>query len=195
MTRNVILVAGIIFGALSFFSVESPAVNLMSKDDAVPAVLGPDHQLVTESKDLTTRLSRIKERLGGSLVYLNKETRGVDSPALKTDFVFAVEDGKKVGVAVYDVQPGRWGPIEFMIALDPDKGTVTKVVVISFEEKTGRPIAGGSFLSQFRGKGVKDKFVVGEDVTNVSSATISVESAAFAVKKVVTLYDEFYLKK
>ncbi|MHB9154230.1 MAG: FMN-binding protein, partial [Endomicrobiales bacterium] len=75
------------------------------------------------------------------------------------------------------------------------KGTVTRAVVISFEEKTGRPIARGSFLSQFTGKGIKDKFVVGEDVTPVSGATISAESAAFAVKKAIVLYDEFYLKR
>ncbi|MHB9154232.1 MAG: FMN-binding protein [Endomicrobiales bacterium] len=195
MARKSFFASAVVFGALLMVTAESPAINLMSRDDAVPAVLGPGHQLVAESKDLAPRLSRIKERLGGSLIYANQAARGVDSPALHADFIFAVKDGRKVGVAVYDVEPGRWGPIEFMIALDPDNGTVTRVVVISYEEKTGRPIGRGSFLSQFTGKGIKDKFVLGEDITQVSGATISAESAVFAVKKAIVLYDELYLKK
>ncbi|MHB9154229.1 MAG: hypothetical protein ACYC5N_00885, partial [Endomicrobiales bacterium] len=66
----------IVCGMLFILSTDVRAFNLLSRDDAVTAVLGSDHQLVAESKDLAPRLSRIKERLGGSLIYPNQAARG-----------------------------------------------------------------------------------------------------------------------
>ena len=108
------------------------------------------------------------------------------------DFYFAVKDGNKRGVAIFDEEPGKWGPVDFIIGLDL-KGVVTRVEVISYEEKRGQPIARHSYMSQYEGKTSKSALTVGKDINGVSGATISSRCATFAVKKAIILYEELYL--
>jgi Na+-translocating ferredoxin:NAD+ oxidoreductase RnfG subunit len=97
-------------------------------------------------------------------------------------------------VAIIDVEPGKWGPVEFITAMDL-KGTVKRVKVMSYQEQRGRPIARNSFLNQYRGKSSSSPMQVGKDIVGVSGATISSRSATFAVKKAIVMYEEVYLKK
>lgn len=173
----------------------SYAFVLLTKKQALKKVFGKGREIVTETKRLEGEsLARIKKRLGGKLVHFQKgsESKKVKAKT-KFAFHFALKDGQKTGVAIIDVEPGKWGPVKFMIAMDL-KGTVRKVRVMSYQEKRGRPIARLSFLRQYRGKTSKSRLKVGKDITGVSGATISSVSATFAVKKAILLYEEFYLK-
>lgn len=105
-----------------------------------------------------------------------------------------MKDGKKTGVAIIDEEPGKWGPVDFIIALDL-RGAVTRVEVLSYQEKRGQPIARHSFMSQFEGKTSKDPIQVYKDITGVSGATISSRCTTFAVRKAIVLYEELYLNK
>lgn len=182
---------------LSFvLSANCYAMRLLTKEEALKKVFGPDAQIVTETKELVEPvLSKVKERLGGSMSYFQK---GSQSKEVETktslDFYFAVKDGQKAGVAIIDKEPGKWGPVEFIIALDL-QGAVTRVEVLSYEEKRGQPIARHSFLSQYEGKTSKSKLEVNKDITGISGATISSRCATFAVKKAIVLYEELYLNK
>ena len=73
------------------------------------------------------------------------------------------------------------------------KGVVTRVEVLSYQEKRGQPIARHSFMSQYEGKTSKSPLQVDKDITGVSGATISSRCATFAVKKAIVLYEELYL--
>lgn len=173
----------------------SYAFVLLTKKQALKKVFGKGREIVTETKRLKGEtLARIKKRLGGKLVHFQKgsESKRVKGKT-KIDFHFALKDGQKTGVAIIDVEPGKWGPVKFIIAMDL-KGTVRKVRVMSYQEKRGRPIARLSFLRQYRGKTSKSRLKVGKDITGVSGATISSISATFAVKKAIVLYKELYLK-
>ena len=97
-------------------------------------------------------------------------------------------------MAIVDEEPGKWGPVEFIIALDL-QGVITRVEVLSYQEKRGQPIARHSFMSQFEGKTSKSPLKVNKDITGVSGATISSNCATFAVKKAIVLYEELYLSK
>jgi Na+-translocating ferredoxin:NAD+ oxidoreductase RnfG subunit len=103
-----------------------------------------------------------------------------------------MKDGKKTGVALIEVQPGKWGPVKYIVALDLT-GKVTNLAVMSYVEQRGRPIATRRFLGQFVGKTGKNAITIGKDIDAVSGATISSRATAFAVKKVVVLYDTFFL--
>jgi Na+-translocating ferredoxin:NAD+ oxidoreductase RnfG subunit len=173
----------------------SYAFVLLTKKQAFNKVFGKGHEIVTETKKLKGEsLAKVKKRLGGKLVHYQK---GSESKKVKAKtrfhFHFALKDGQKTGVAIIDVEPGKWGPVKFIIAMDL-KGTVRKVRVMSYQEKRGRPIARLSFLRQYRGKTKKSRLKVGKDITGVSGATISSISATFAVKKAILLYEELYLK-
>ena len=108
---------------------------------------------------------------------------------------FRFELSQKAGVAVIEEQPGKWGPVEFIVALDPVSGKVKNLGVLAYSEKRGRPIARRNFLDQFVGKGGSDLIQVHKDIRAVSGATISSEASCFAVKKVIALYELLYLKQ
>jgi Na+-translocating ferredoxin:NAD+ oxidoreductase RnfG subunit len=172
------------------------AFTLLSEEEALKEVFFSGAEIETETKTIAGDYKkRIEDRLGGSLVYQQEgsesaEVRGKN----KATFYFAKKDGVRKGVAIIDVQPGKWGPVEFMVAMDIN-GTVKAVRVMSYQEIRGRPIARLAFMNQYRGKSVNSTLTVGKDITGISGATISSRSATFTVKKALVMYEEFYLKK
>lgn len=196
MFKRVVFLAVAIICLSVVLSGDGYAMRLLTQEEALKKVFGVDVQIVTENKELVEPvLSRVKERLGGNLVFYQKGSKsaGVEEKT-NFDFYFAVKAGQKVGVAIIDDEPGKWGPVEFIIALDL-QGVVTRVEVLSYEEKRGQPIARHSFLSQFEAKTSKSPLQVNKDINAISGATISSRCAVFAVKKAIVLYEELYLRK
>jgi len=196
MFKRIIFLAAAVISLALVLSSTSYAMRLLTQEEALKKVFGPDAQIVTESKELTEpALSKAKERLEGSLVYYQKGSKSTEvETKTNFDFHFALKDGKKTGVAIIDEEPGKWGPVEFIIALDL-QGVVTRVEVLSYREKRGQPIARHSFMSQFEGKTSKSTLQVNKDINGISGATISSRCATFAVKKAIILYEELYLNK
>ncbi len=196
MFKRSVLSAVAVIGLLVALSGTCYAMRLLSQEEALKKVFGPDVKIVTENKELTEpALSKAKERLGGGLVYYQKGSKSEKVDAKTSfDFYVALKDGKKTGVAIIDDEPGKWGPVEFIIAMDL-QGTVTRVEVLSYQEKRGQPIARHSFMSQFEGKTSKSPLKLEKDINGVSGATISSNCAIFAVKKAIVLYEELYLNK
>ncbi len=196
MQKKMIFATFVLFCLSIFVSRNCYAIQLLTHEEALKKVLGEGVKITTENKELTEpKLSKVKEHLGGNLICTQKGGRAA-SVQCKTnfDFYFAEKDGQKTGVAIIDDEPGKWGAVEFIIAMDL-KGAVSRVEVLSYEEKRGQPIARHSFLSQFEGKTSKSPLQIEKDITGISGATISSTSAAFAVKKAIILYEELYLNQ
>jgi Na+-translocating ferredoxin:NAD+ oxidoreductase RnfG subunit len=172
------------------------AFVVLTKEEALKEVFWPGAEIETETKELSgDTLLNIQKRLGGSLVYYQEGSESKQVEGKTTiEFYFAKKDGERKGVAIIDTEPGKWGPVEFITAMDI-KGTVKSVRVLSYEEIRGRPIARSSFMNQYRGKNVNSTLTVGKDIVGISGATISSRSATFTVKKALVLYEELYLKK
>ncbi len=194
MTKRIVFLA-VTFLCVSFALPEICfAVRLLTKEKALGNVFGPDCEVTTETRELKdSELSKIKERLSKSLVGYGKRSKSKEIE-IKTniDFYFASKNGERAAVAIIREEPGKWGPVEFIVALDL-KGTVTRVEVMSYKERRGRPIARRSFMKQFEGKTSEDPLKVRKDIRGISGATISSRSACFAVKKAIVLYEELYL--
>ncbi len=80
------------------------------------------------------------------------------------------------------LERGYDGPIKILVGLDP-KGVLAGVVVVEHNEPYGNfSIEPPRFAAQFRGKSLRDPFKVGADVDAVSRATITISSAARAVR-------------
>lgn len=172
------------------------AFTLLTEEQALKKAFWKDAKIEKETKELTGEvLERIKERLGGNLTNLQE---GAEEQEVETkttyDFYFGVKDGVRKGVAIIDVEPGKWGPVEYITTLDI-KGTVKSVRVMSYMEQRGRPIARSSFMNQYRGKTSNSTLTVGKDIVGISGATISSRSATFTVKKALVIYEELYLRK
>jgi Na+-translocating ferredoxin:NAD+ oxidoreductase RnfG subunit len=195
MSKKIIFMALTALCISLFLTVVCHAFTLLTKKQALEKIFGSGSEITVETKVLKgQKLSDIKKRLGGKLVYhqAGSESRRV-AGRKKIDFHFASRNGKKIGVAIIDVEPGKWGPVEFIIALNL-RGVVKVVRVMSYQEKRGRPIARRSYMNQYRGKTSKSILKVGKDIIGVSGATISSRSATFSVKKAIVLYEELYLK-
>jgi NosR/NirI family transcriptional regulator, nitrous oxide reductase regulator len=80
------------------------------------------------------------------------------------------------------LERGYDGPIKMLVGMDL-KGILTGVVVVEHHEPYGSfSIEPPRFAAQFRGKNIRDPFKVGGDVYAVSRASITITSAARAVK-------------
>lgn len=171
------------------------AFTLLTEEQALKEVFFADAEIETEVQKLSgEKLKQIKEQLGGSLIYHQEGSESADVQSEReTTFYFAKKGGERKGVAIIDVQPGKWGPVTFMTAMDI-KGTVKAVRVMSYQEIRGKPIARMAFMNQYRGKHVNSTLTVGRDIVGISGATISSRSATFSVKKALVLYEVFYLK-
>lgn len=181
-----------------FFSLQTVGFTftLLTEEQALKEVFFSGAEIETETQSLRGEtLKQIEDRLGGSLVYQQEGSESAEVLSKKkVTFYFAKKDGERKGVALFDVQPGKWGPVEFIVAMDI-KGTVKAVRVMSYQEVRGRPIARMGFMNQYRGKHVNSTLTVGRDIVGISGATISSRSATFSVKKALVMYDVFYLGK
>lgn len=97
-------------------------------------------------------------------------------------------DGKTLlGVAFWttELEPlerGYDGPIKMLVGMDP-KGILTGVVVAEHREPYGYfSVDPPEFAKQFVGKDIRDRFRVGDDVAAVSRASITITSAARAIR-------------
>lgn len=104
--------------------------------------------------------------------------------------VFA--EGKIIGWAVKLDEMGKIKPITFLVGIGVE-GKVAAVNVLEYHDIFGTEIKRRSFLRQFQGKSLRDKINVGQDIDAVTSATISSEAAASAVRKALNIVEE--LKK
>ena len=80
------------------------------------------------------------------------------------------------------LQRGYDGPIKILVGMDT-KGILTGVVVAAHNEPYGDfSVERPEFAAQFKGKSIRDPFRVGADVDAVSRATITITSAARAIR-------------
>lgn len=80
------------------------------------------------------------------------------------------------------LERGYDGPIKILVGLDPH-GVLTGIIVAEHNEPYGNfSIDRPRFPEQFRGKSIRDPFRVGGDIHAVSRATMTVASAARAVR-------------
>ncbi len=172
-----------------------PAVGivLLSQEQALKQMFPDAAEVKTEVHVLSTdQAEAAKGELGGKWTLYqagSKEEQPEENDSLA--FFFEIREGKKAGVALIEEQPGKWGPVRYIVALDLE-GKVTNLAVMSYVEQRGRPISTRRFLGQFVGKDTKSSLTVGKDIDAVSGATISSRATAFAVHKVVHLYETVF---
>ncbi len=80
------------------------------------------------------------------------------------------------------LERGYDGPIKILVGMDT-RGVLTGVIVAGHNEPYGDfSVDTPEFAAQFKGKSIRDPFRVGQDVDAVSRATITITSAARAIR-------------
>ena len=168
----------------------APALVLLNDEQALKTVFPTADSVQQQTVTLDGNQSAAAQAQLGNKWFLYPTKDLEQSPDLT--FYFAYAGGEKTGVALMETQSGKHGPVEYIVALDLE-GKVTDVAVMMMAEQRGKPISTRRFLSQFVGKTGADPIFVGKDIDAVSGATISSRASAFAVKKVVVLYETVFL--
>ena len=165
------------------------AITLLTEKEALIRIM-PEAGEITTQKFIVSQeqFEAIKKALGGTLVY---KVTGEGAEELNKQREFTFNFGKKenklIGAAVILDEPGKWGPIKFIINLSA-QGEIQDAAVMKYTETRGRPVASRNFLRQFFGKTLSDPLRLDEDIQGISGATISSHAACFVMKKAMALY-------
>ena len=170
------------------------AERLITDEKALKEMLPDTDRVEKVVRTLTgAETAVIKGRIGSLTLYAEGGKKAAE--VLEYIFYFGMKGDKKTGVAFFDSEPGKWGPINFIYGLDPETGTIKNISVVSLSEKRGRPVALKSFLKQFFGRGNSDAFDIGEEIHAIAGATVSSKTAAFSARKAAVMYEALFLRK
>lgn len=119
------------------------------------------------------------------------EARSFEGQEVK---VYRISDGDKIiGWAVALDEMGKVKPITFLVGIDA-RGKAAGIRILEYRDMFGSEIKRRSFLRQFRGKSLDDKISIGVDIDAVTSATISSQAAASAVRKAILIISDLQKK-
>jgi Na+-translocating ferredoxin:NAD+ oxidoreductase RnfG subunit len=100
----------------------------------------------------------------------------------------AQRSGATLGFVVVDDVIGKFELISYAVGIALD-GTVRQVEVLSYRESHGHEIRLPAWRRQFAGKGPASPLRVGEDIANISGATLSCNHVTDGVRRIVAVVD------
>lgn len=118
--------------------------------------------------------------------------------------VKAIEDASHVHVLTREVRAwqaadggwfladqvyGKHELIAYAVALDP-KGTIRQVEILSYREAYGGDVRLAGWRAQFVGKHPGDPLAVGEDIRNISGATISCNHVTDGIRRLLATWSQ-----
>ncbi len=92
------------------------------------------------------------------------------------------------GWMVVDQVLGKHEMITFAVALTP-AGAVRQVEILEYRETYGGQVRSADWRNQFVGKTAASPIKLGQDIRNISGATLSCRHISDGVKRIVTLFE------
>ncbi len=88
-----------------------------------------------------------------------------------------------IGYAALGSAPGYGGPIDMLVAIDPN-GSILGTLVVTERESPGffRLVGSSALMTGYNGRSVTDSLQIGQDLDAVTGATVSAEGVAAAVR-------------
>src|SRR6516165_543067 len=106
---------------------------------------------------------------------------------VQTDRIWRAEaGGRVVGFFIFDRVIGKHLYIDYSVALDPS-GRIRQVDILAYRESYGGEIRSPSWLAQFAGKTAGSPLQVGNDIRNISGATLSSHHVTEGVKRIMSI--------
>jgi Na+-translocating ferredoxin:NAD+ oxidoreductase RnfG subunit len=96
--------------------------------------------------------------------------------------------GKTLGWVVVDNVVGKFELITYAVGLNAD-GSVKQVEILSYRESHGQEVRLPAWRKQFAGKTATSPIRVGEDIANISGATLSCTHVTEGVRRIVAVVD------
>jgi hypothetical protein len=132
------------------------------------------------------------------LSQVDRESLGSDLGGVVVDSVYAfhramVGDNVLTRAVVVN-SLGQYEPITFVVALGGD-GTVRSVEIMVYRESRGGEVRRRAFLEQFEGTGPDDGLRAGDDIQNITGATISSRAVTNGVRLALRLQKMLWSRK
>lgn len=96
--------------------------------------------------------------------------------------------GEPLGVVVVDDVIGKFEKITFSVALGRD-GAIRGVEILSYRESHGQEVRLPAWRKQFVGKTAAAPLKVGEDIANISGATLSCTHVTQGVRRIAAVVE------
>jgi Na+-translocating ferredoxin:NAD+ oxidoreductase RnfG subunit len=115
-------------------------------------------------------------------------SQGMPARSARWSARIAQHAGATLGVVVVDDVIGKFELISYAVGIATD-GSVKQVEVLSYRESHGHEIRLPAWRKQFVGKTAASPLRVGEDIANISGATLSCQHVTDGVKRIVAIVD------
>lgn len=93
-----------------------------------------------------------------------------------------------LGALVVDEVVGKFERITYALGLNAD-GRVRQIEILSYRESHGGEVRFPAWRKQFVGKSATSALTVGEDIANISGATLSCTHLTDGVRRLVTVFE------
>lgn len=114
------------------------------------------------------------------------EAQGVRARSARWPVLVARRGNEVLGYVVADEVLGKVELISYAVGVLPD-GSVRQVEILSYRESHGFEVRLPAWRKQFVGKSVAAPMRVGEDIANISGATLSCHHVTDGVRRIVAV--------
>ena len=111
---------------------------------------------------------------------------GIDARSARWPVTIARRGSAALGYVVSDAVVGKFELIGYAVGIDL-AGAVTQVEILSYRESHGGEIRLPAWRRQFAGKTAESPIRVGEDIANISGATLSCTHVTDGVRRIVAV--------
>lgn len=111
---------------------------------------------------------------------------GLPPRTAKWQVLVAHKGEQTAGYVVVDNVVGKFELISYAVAINAD-GSVRQVEVLAYRESHGYEIRLPAWRKQFSGKSIRSPLRVGNDIANISGATLSCNHVTDGVRRIVAL--------
>lgn len=98
----------------------------------------------------------------------------------------AMKGETPLGVVVFDAVIGKFELIDYAVGIATD-GKVRNVEILTYRESHGYEVRLPAWRKQFAGKGADAPLRVGDDIANISGATLSTTNITNGVRRIVAV--------
>ncbi len=123
-----------------------------------------------------------------------KEQAGVRQRGATVRVWRAQHNAQFIGWFIVDEVVGKHEMITYATAIDGD-GRVQGIEIMNYRETHGDQIRGQAWREQFRHKKITDTIKLGQDIANISGATLSCRNVTDGVRRLLVIHDLWLREK
>lgn len=152
------------------------AVDYLSADQAASTVFADADRF--EARELSLDAAQLQQLAAA----------GLPARSARWPLRLAWRGSSLLGVMVVDAVIGKYELINYAVGVAAD-GRVRQVEILSYRESHGHEIRLPAWRRQFIGKSVAAPIRVGDDIANISGATLSCQHVTDGVRRIVAVVD------